>query len=213
MDLSNWLLFVVFALAATLSPGPAILFAISNSINHGMRSTVFSTLGNQLGLLLLATLAILGLGAVIQTSTTLFFIIKAIGAAYLVYLGIRQWRSHKKFFDAKDKNIDAPAKSDWSAFYQGFLIAATNPKAIVFLTALFPQFIQVDKPIFLQFSILVFTFLSLSAIALISYGLIAHKAKQWLSTERRTKWFNRIFGGLFIALGILLLQFNNKQQA
>ncbi|HFC91354.1 MAG TPA: LysE family translocator [Leucothrix mucor] len=210
MDLSTWLFFISIALVTTFSPGPAVLLAVTNSLNYGLRATFYSTLGNEVGLLVIASLAVLGLGAVLTTSTTLFLIIKTIGAVYLIYLGIRQWRSNNKLFSADTPQSHTQTQSNGLSFLQGFLVATTNPKAILFFTALFPQFITLDKPLALQCSILIATFTFLSAIALMSYGFLAHRSKQWFSKRNFTSLFNRVFGGLFIAMGIGLLQLNHK---
>ncbi|MCK5919244.1 MAG: LysE family translocator [Cocleimonas sp.] len=210
MDLSTWLFFISITLVTTFSPGPAVLLAVTNSLNYGLRATFYSTLGNELGLLVIASLAILGLGAVLTTSTTLFLILKTIGAVYLIYLGIRQWRSKNKLFSPDAPQSHTQTQRDGVSFLQGFLVATTNPKAILFFTALFPQFITLDKPLTLQFSILIATFAFLSATALMGYGFLANRSKQWFSAGNRTLLFNRIFGGLFITLGIGLLQWNER---
>ena len=207
MEITTWLLFAVVAIVAVISPGPAILLSISNSIRFGISKVVLSSLGNICGLFLLSTAAIFGLGAVLKTSTTLFLMIKIIGAAYLIYLGIRQWRSKTNFFDsAKDVSDSKQLKTNKRFFIEGFLIAITNPKAILFFTALFPQFIQTQQALVPQFLIMTFTFMSISFVSLVSYGALAKKAKHWLSTEQRAKWFNRTLGSLFVMIGVGLLQ-------
>ena len=210
MDISTWFLFIVVTSIMVISPGPAILLAITNSVTFGLRATFYSTLGNELGLLFISSIAILGLGAVLQTSTTLFLVLKTVGAAYLIYLGIKQWHSKVQLFSQSESSATTCHKSDRDAFIQGFLVAATNPKAILFFTALLPQFVNLNSPVLPQFAILIATFAFLSACALIAYGVIAHRAKKWLSTKKRVRWFNRVFGGLFITLGIGLSQLNQK---
>ena len=210
MDVSTWFLFIVVSSIMVVSPGPAILLAITNSITFGLRATFYSTLGNELGLLFISSIAILGLGAVLQTSTALFLILKTIGVAYLIYLGIKQWRSKAQLFSQEKNSVKTCPKSNRDAFIQGFLVATTNPKAILFFTALLPQFVNINYPVLPQFAILIATFSFLSTCALIAYGIIAHRAKKWLSTEKRVTWFNRVFGGLFIALGAGLSQVNQK---
>ena len=206
MDLSTWLLFFSIALVTTFSPGPAVLLAISNSLYFGWRATFYSTLGNELGLLLIASITILGLGAVLSTSTTLFLLLKTIGAVYLIYLGNGVPIGIGKSFTQKQNNSNQRTQSNWISFTQGFLVATTNPKAILFFTALFPQFIQLNKPLLWQFSILLITFSLLSTCALLSYGFLASRSKQWFNVEKRVSLFNKLFGGLFIALGVGLLQ-------
>ena len=207
MEITTWLLFMAVAIVAVISPGPAILLSISNSIRFGVSKVVLSSLGNICGLFLLSTAAIFGLGAVLKTSTTLFLVIKIVGAAYLIYLGIRQWRSKTNFFDsAKNPSESKQLKSNKRFFIEGFLIAMTNPKAILFFTALFPQFIHTQQALVPQFLIMTFTFMSISFVALVSYGALAKKAKRWLSTGQRAKWFNRTLGSLFVMIGVGLLQ-------
>lgn len=207
MELSTWLLFIAVAIVAIASPGPAILLSISNSIRFGIPKVLFSSLGNICGLLLLSTAAIFGLGAVLKTSTSLFLIIKLIGVAYLVYLGIRQWRSKTSFFEDVNKNTSSRIKKSRKRFFlEGFLIAITNPKAILFFTALFPQFINTHLDLVPQFLIMTTTFMTMSFLVLVSYGLAAAKARRWFSSGQRSKWFNRILGGLFVAIGVGLSQ-------
>jgi RhtB (resistance to homoserine/threonine) family protein len=211
MDLSTWLFFISITFVTTFSPGPAVLLAITNSLRFGLRTTFYSTLGNELGILLIASLAILGLGAILTTSTPLFLVLKTVGAGYLIYLGLRQWRSKDKLFSQKADQNNALTQSNRVSFIQGFLVAATNPKAILFFSALFPQFININQPLILQFSILSATFALLSMISLMSYAVLAQRSQQWFSTDNHTTLFNRVFGGLFMTLGMGLLQLGNKQ--
>jgi len=174
MEITTWLLFIAVGTAAVISPGPAILLAISNSVRFGMSKVLLSTLGNVSGLFILSCAAIFGLGAIFKTSTYLFFIVKLIGATYLIYLGIRQLRSKANFFtdqpnvkELKDKS--KPNKSNLKIFSEGFLIAMTNPKAILFFTALF--------------LIMTFTFMAMSFICLMSYGFLASNDKIGLESK------------------------------
>ena len=212
MDVSTWFLFMIVAIVAVISPGPAILLSLSNSIRFGASKVLLSSFGNICGLLILSTAAIFGLGAILKTSTILFLIIKLIGAAYLIYLGVRQWRSQTNFFDGVEKGGDQ-TKSNKRFFVEGFLIAMTNPKAILFFTALFPQFINTQQALVPQFLIMTFTFMSISFVALVTYGLLATKAKHWLSTGQRAKWFNRTLGSLFVLIGVGLLQLKADRNA
>ena len=207
MDITTWLLFIAVGTAAVVSPGPAILLAISNSVRFGLSKVLLSSLGNITGLFILSTAAIFGLGAILKTSNHLFLIVKIIGAAYLIYLGIRQWRSTANFF-AEQININEPSnagnhksKSNLKIFSEGFLIAMTNPKAILFFTALFPPFIDTNKALPQQFLIMTFTFMAMSFICLMSYGFLASRVKGWFAVGNRTTWFNRVLSSVFIAIG------------
>jgi len=206
MDMSTWLLFIAVALLAIASPGPAILLSISNSISYGMRSVVLSSLGNITGLFILSSAAILGLGAILKTSSVLFFIIKLVGAAYLIYLGVRQWCSKANLFDRKE-NTFKKQRLLRSYYLEGFLVAITNPKAVLFFTALFPQFIDLSADLVPQFFIMTLSFMVLSLLTLLAYGFLACRARRWFSTNKRVKWFNRAIGSLFVFIGVGLLQF------
>lgn len=215
MDISTWLLFIAVGIAAVASPGPAILLALSNSVRFGMAKVLLSTLGNVTGLFILSTSAIFGLGAILKTSNHLFFFVKLIGAAYLIYMGIRQWRSTANFFAGQsnvnqtdyaiENNEQQKLKSNLQIFNEGFLIAITNPKAILFFTALFPQFIDTNQALPQQFLIMTFTFMAMSFICLMGYGFLASRVKKWFVIGNRTNWFNRILGSVFVAIGVGVL--------
>ncbi len=207
MDVTSWLLFIAVAIAAILSPGPAILLAISNSIRFGMMKVFLSSFGNIAGLLLLSLVAIFGLGAILKTSNTLFFIIKFIGAAYLIYLGLRQFFAKESFFESvEDKKGIGVLKRRRIFFLEGFFIAITNPKAILFFTALFPQFIDTTNALIPQFVIMTSTFMLMSFCSLVSYGFLANKAKTWFNKESRIRLFNRTLGSIFMVIGASLMQ-------
>lgn len=209
MEVTTWLLFIAVGTPAVISPGPAILLAISNSIRFGMTKVLLSSIGNITGLFLLSSAAIFGLGAILKTSNNLFFIVKVIGAGYLIYIGIRQWRSKTNFF-ADNNFIPAEQKiklkTNKKIFLEGFLIAMTNPKAILFFTALFPQFVKTNEALTPQFLIMTFTFMVMSFICLTSYGLLAFKASKWFAIANRAKWFNRALGSVFVIIGAGILQ-------
>lgn len=207
MTFTSWILFISVGMIAIISPGPAILLSISNSIRYGINKVFISSLGNISGLFVLSSAALFGVGAIIKTSTTLFFVIKLFGACYLIYLGIRQWRSKGNFFDqAQSLRKPNPDKSNFAFFAEGLLIALTNPKAILFFTALFPQFVNTQAALMPQFIIMTFTFMAMSFIALVSYGFLAYSAKHWFSTPRRIIGFNRVIGGFFVIIGAGLLR-------
>ncbi|HNX32681.1 MAG TPA: LysE family translocator [Holophaga sp.] len=206
MSLPVWILFVTVALAAVLSPGPAVLHAITNSMTFGWRRVAFSSLGNILGLLVLSSLAMAGMGALLKTSALLFTLLKLLGAGYLIHLGFRQWRSGASLFSQAETLSAAGHSSNGRIFRKGLMVALTNPKAILFFSALFPQFIRPDRVLAPQFLILTTTFMFLSFSALMSYGLVAHTARAWFADERRGTWFNRASGSVFFLLGIGMLR-------
>ena len=209
MELSTWLLFLSIALLAIISPGPAVLLSVTNSLTYGFKKSVFSSLGNIAGIFVVSSAAALGLGAVLQASTLLFSTLKIVGAIYLIYLGIRQWKSKHNIFE-KSVETSKYNQGKRESFVKGLLVAISNPKAILFFTALFPQFIDISKPIVIQFIILTSTFMFFSFFVLVIYALTAHSAKCWFAKRNRTIWLNRISGTIFITFGLGILRLRNR---
>lgn len=210
MDFHTWLLYTTVALVAIISPGPAVLLAINNSIMYDMKAVAFSTLGNVLGLFILSSAAMLGLGVVLKTSIVLFTLFKVFGAIYLIYIGIKQFRNLTNIFESVNLNTQKSAMHYLAIFKKGFLICITNPKPIIFFTALFPLFLTPQSPLMPQFFILTFTFMILSYVTLISYAFFTRSLKSWFGTHHRATWFNRISGAIFIGLGLGLLGLERK---
>ncbi|MFG6665742.1 LysE family translocator [Halomonas sp. HNIBRBA4712] len=203
MALTTWLVFVAAALVSIISPGPAFLVAVRNGMTGGYRRVALSSLGNILGLLLLASAAMLGLGVMLKASEALFTLLKLGGAGYLVYLGVRQWRSRLPLVATASP---AGTASAWRTLGEGALVALSNPKAILFFTALFPQFLVTGQPLWPQFLIMVGTFMALSFLMLMTYGALAGRLARWLGAARRVRFVNRVLGSAFIGLGVLLLK-------
>ena len=210
MDFQILTLYAVVSFFYIISPGPAIVLAAYNGATGGMRSVYASSLGNILGLLVLSSLSISGLSAILLTSTTLFVALKLIGAAYLIYLGLKQIRSSNTKAIADNKGGSSENRPPSSYFREGFLVAATNPKPILFFAALFPQFLNTSLAVFPQFVIMTLMFMLFSLVSLSTYGYLAFRAKTALSNSRISKWFARISGGLFIAMGASLTQLKNE---
>jgi homoserine/homoserine lactone efflux protein len=208
MEIDLWLIYSVVAITNIISPGPAIILAINNSLSYGIKSVFISSLGNLSGLLILSSVAMLGLGAILQTSGLLFNILKFVGACYLIYLGIKKLKSNNILTD-NIVGVVATPKSKRQLYKEGFLIAATNPKAILFFTALFPMFINSKTSIGPQFFILTSTFMLYSFISLLSYGVLSKSIKYWLYSGNRMVWFHKITGGIFISMGLGLLSIKN----
>lgn len=210
MTLQSWLMYLTLVIIATSTPGPAVLFIMTNATLHGWRKAVFAALGNITGLLCLGVVAITGLGALLKTSEMIFNAVKYGGAAYLVYLGLKM-AVHKTFdFEAMQAKLSGAEVAPHVLFFQALGVALSNPKAIVFLTALFPQFIDVDRALAPQFSMLIMTLMLFSFAFLMLYAVLAHQAKTWLNKPQRVKYFNRASGSIFIGFGILLATSTNK---
>lgn len=209
MSLSSWSLFCVLALITAFSPGPAVLLAVTNSAALGMRKALLSSAGNAVGVFLVSATAMLGLGAVLNTSAWLFGALKIVGAAYLIYLGIRQWRSRLNIFDQAVDPASLRAQTPARLFMRGLLVATTNPKSILFFTALLPQFMTPQAPVFQQFLALTLTFAACTVVSHFFYVTLARGMSRWFAHEVRARWFNRIAGTLFAALGVGVLRLRN----
>ncbi len=210
MTTESWIIYLALVIVATATPGPAVLFIITTSTLHSRKKAVYAALGNIVGLFCLGITAITGLGTLLNTSVILFNIIKYGGAAYLIFLGIKLlFRKNTTFSTVKD-HLNSTALSPQKLFIQALTIAIGNPKAIVFLTALFPQFINIEKPLTLQFSILISVLMFFSFLFLMSYALLAHKIRGWLNQPTKIEYFNRISGSIFIGFGCLLAVSSNK---
>jgi homoserine/homoserine lactone efflux protein len=214
MHLSNWLVFCSVTFLVTFSPGPGVLLAVSNAMSHGMRRTVMSSLGNASGLVILSGVAMAGMGAVLAVSAMAFTVLKVCGAVYLMYLGIKQWRSKSALLAAVAQSAGLSGREkaieNRKLYAQGLGVALTNPKVILFFSALFPQFITADAPVLEQAVVLTLTFVAFSLMSHAFYVLLARAFKGQLAQPRKQRLFNKASGGLFVLLGLSLLRLQNK---
>ncbi|WP_085718584.1 LysE family translocator [Pseudomonas sp. B28(2017)] len=206
MDSHSILTFTLVAAIAIASPGPATLMAINNSLAHGQRSAIWSSLGNASGLFCLSSAAMLGLGALLASSEWLFNAVKFIGAGYLFYLGIRQlFKKGPMVPDGIQDDLKESRPSRSKLYKAAFLTAVTNPKATMFFTALFPQFIDQSAALLPQFLILTSIFMALSVSSLSLYAALASRAKDVLTRPALSRWVSRVVGSTFIGFGAAIL--------
>ena len=204
MTLQSWLMYLALVLVATSTPGPAVLFIMTNASLHGWRKAVFAALVNIAGLLCLGIIAVTGLGTILSASEILFSMIKYMGAAYLIYLGIKLFIQKDSDLTTINNHLISKDISSLKLFFQALGVALSNPKAIIFLTALFPQFININQTLLPQFSMLIVTLMLCSFFFLMFYALLAHKAKAWLTKPNRIKAVNRTSGSIFVGIGVFL---------
>jgi len=210
VSVESWMLYLILVLAACASPGPAVLFAISNSTLYGWKKALYAASGNITGLLLLGIVAVMGLGTLLNTSLAVFNAVKYAGAAYLFYIGLKLIFQKSSGLPGIGEGSASSTVSSKKVFFQAIGVAISNPKAIVFLTALFPQFINTDQALIPQFILLIGTLMFFSFLFLMAYAVLALRAKGWLNQSARMTNFNRATGSVFIGFGLLLAASSNK---
>lgn len=202
MSLNAWLLYVATVFFVSATPGPNMLLAMTHGIRYGVRHTLPTLAGLLLALGIIMCGSALGLGALLATSELLFSVVKYAGAAYLVWLGIKTWRAPAN--PLQESTAAAVIDTAWQRFRTGFLVAMSNPKAFVFFTALFPQFMNAQADQSVQLAILAATFFVIESTWQIVYATGGAKLKSWLNTPLRLQWLNRFAGGSFAVAGVAL---------
>ncbi|EJC7064105.1 TPA: LysE family translocator [Vibrio parahaemolyticus] len=208
MQLDTWIYYTLAILVLTASPGPSSLLCLSKGVSSGFRLALTTALGSLSAITIILTLSFTGLGVVIASSEFMFNIIKWCGAAYLIWLGIQAFRSKQNDF-AKSDSAQV-STSHVSAYTSGFIVGSSNPKAIIFFTALFPQFIDPTASLLIQYAIFAGTFVVFELSWLTFYSLLGVKTSNWLFEAGRAKLFNRLTGGVFISAGVMLSTANRS---
>ena len=205
MPFSTWTAFFVASWLISLSPGPGAFSCMAAGMRYGYRRALWNIVGLELGVLLVLAVVGAGLGALLAASTTAFAAIKWLGVAYLVWLGIEQWRAPLAPVTAPKAR--APGGAPRELVLRGFLVNATNPKGIVFMLAVLPQFIDPAAPQLAQYLICAATLLFTDLVVMSGYTGLAAKLLRALRSPAHVRAVNRIFGGLFVAAGALLATF------
>jgi len=208
MEWSTFALFIAVSIVPAISPGPGILLAVSNTLRFGRSATLWSALGNALGLFILGIAIALGLGSLMAASATAFTVLKLIGAVYLAYLGFKVWRDRSLL--SNDLGLVQPAKSRTSLFFQALLVSLTNPKAILVLVALFPPFMDQARPLAPQILIMSFSYALLCYVNHLFLALLAGHVRRLVSSDRRMRWVRRVTGGAFVSFGVALAASTNR---
>lgn len=203
MSLETWTLYLVAVLILTASPGPSSLLCMTKGVTQGFRIGVYTALGSLTAITIILTLSFTGLGLVIASSELTFNIIKYTGAAYLIYLGFKAILSKEQEYQLGEEQ-ETPEQAPVKHYISGFIVGSSNPKAILFFTALFPQFIDPNAPLLAQYIIFTATFMVMEFSWLAIYALLGAKSSNWLFAKGRAKLFNRVTGGVFIGAGTLL---------
>ncbi|HXG29160.1 MAG TPA: LysE family translocator [Nevskiales bacterium] len=203
MILDTWLLFVPAAFALNMAPGPNNLLSVANAARFGFAASVLGGLGRLLAFALMIALTAVGLGTLLAASELAFQIVKWLGAAYLLYLGIKLWRAPAMTLPGA--SAAQTGTSVLALAQQEFLVAVGNPKAILIFTAFFPQFLSRDGSPLVEFALMGVTFLALELIAIALYALSGRQLAAVTRSARGLRLFNRMSGSALCGAGVLLL--------
>ncbi len=205
MEFSTWLALFAASWAISLSPGPGAVAAMSSGLNHGFKRGYFTTFGLILGIWTQVVVVGLGLGALVMTSSTAFTVIKWLGVAYLVWLGIQQWRAPARPLVAVDSaNLGTSRRL---MVLRAWMINTVNPKGTLFLLAIVPQFLDVHQPLAPQYAIVALTLGFTDLVVMAGYTALAARVLNTLKAPSHLRAVNRVFGGMFVAAGSLLAVF------
>jgi homoserine/homoserine lactone efflux protein len=199
---SVWFTLLAAALLISLTPGAGAVNTMSNSIGSGWARSIWGILGQQLALLVHIAVVAAGVGVLVAGSPLLFSVVRYVGAAYLVFLGVRQLRAKPRPVDTEGPLV---CVTPWSMVRQGLLVNLTNPKAVVFFLAFTPQFIRPDRPLATQYAVLAATVVAVDVLVMwFVFAVAARGLRRMTRSEAGQLRLNRIFGGLFVGVGALL---------
>ncbi|MBR8315837.1 LysE family translocator [Burkholderia dolosa] len=208
MNLHTWWLFVATVFVVSAIPGPNMLLVMTHGARHGLRRASATMAGCLSALVLMLSVSAAGLGVFLEAWPAMFNALRFAGAAYLIYLGVKAWRARVDD-DTPAADVEAVARqaasvSRWALFRNGFLVAGSNPKAILFAAALLPQFINAAEPTLPQFGILVVTFAVIEVSWYLVYASFGTRIGATLKSQSVAKIFNRLTGGLFVGFGAMM---------
>jgi len=205
MNLSTWLAFFAAAWAISLSPGAGALAAMSAGLNHGFRRGYLTSLGLVLGIWTQLLVVGVGLGALVATSSAAFQAVKWGGVAYLVWLGVQQWRAPAQPLALQQAS--AAGVSVRAMVLRGWMVNAVNPKGTVFLLAVVPQFLYPEQPLLPQYLVIGLTLAFTDLVVMAGYTALAARVLGSLRSAAHVRALNRVFGSLFVLAGALLSMF------
>lgn len=208
MQLSLWVTLLLACVVISFTPGAGAINTMGNALNHGHRRAIWGILGQQAALVVHIAIVAAGVGLLVASSPIAFAVIRYAGAAYLVYLGVRQILAKVEPVTDEDGTAATPAaraESRWAMFRRGLWVNLLNPKAIVFFLAFLPQFVKPDQPQLPQYVIVAVTCIVVDIAVMWGFFAVAAQGfRRFTRTPRGQRTLNRIFGVLFIAVGVLL---------
>lgn len=197
--MASYGLFLILATLTVLSPGPGVVLTLSNALRHGWSGALPGILGIALGAFIVAGLSASSVGLILATSAMAFTVLKYVGALYLLYLGVKMWRTQRFISE-----LTVTATQPWRCFVEALSIQLLNPKAGFFFLAVFPQFIRAQDSYYSQFFILVSSYALLVVLVHTGYALVANGARGWLSTNRGARIVGKLSGVTFFCFGMLM---------
>ncbi|WP_394778510.1 LysE family translocator [Undibacterium sp.] len=217
MSFHTWITYFLACWLIAISPGSGAVLCMSHGLAYGVKKTSGTILGLQMGGMLLLFIAGAGVGSILLASETAFTVVKTVGALYLIYSGLSQWRAKvdvNKAPPATTSPSDALSTVSHAArtevpvlrkrILQGFLTNATNPKGIIFMVAVLPQFISAERPLLPQLLLLAITMCSVDLAVMHGYAFAAATMQGFFRNARAVKTQNRLFGGVLMAVGTAL---------
>ena len=203
MSYQIWIAYMLACWVISVSPGAGAIASMSSGLNYGFRRGYWNALGLQLALLVQIGIVAAGVGVLFATTPWAFLVVKWFGVLYLLYLAYLQWRAPAQSIEIQQEQ---PNKSIPKLVLYGFLVNMSNPKAIVFLLAVLPQFLDLSKPQWIQYLIMAMTMVTIDLIVMAGYTGLAAKVLKLLTSPRQQKYLNRTFAVLFsCAAGLLSL--------
>jgi homoserine/homoserine lactone efflux protein len=202
MEWQVWLAFLGAAIVISVSPGAGAILSMATGLAHGVRRSYWTIIGLEIGLMVQLALVAVGLGAALTNSVFAFNVIKWLGVAYLFYLAVRQWRAAG--VDLRAQVGPAGESSGLALLTRGALVNLTNPKGLVFLLAVVPQFVTPSAPLLPQYVIIGATMVAVDLVVMGGYAGLAARLLRFLSTPRQQIAVNRVFSGLFAAAAVVL---------
>ena len=209
MRLEIWITCFIASVILSLSPGAGAIYAMTSGLNYGFKRGIYGILGLILGMWTVFTVAVIGLGALTNTSTLAFSVLKWGGVIYLAYLGLSRFRSHqgKLEFIRTTQNEE----NCTTLVAKGWAVNAVNPKGYIFMVAVIPQFVEYTRPLLIQYSIIIATMTFNDAVIMCGYTGLASKLTHLFKTEKQLEVINRLFGALFIIAALALSIFSRAR--
>lgn len=204
MPFATWFAFVIAGTVIAISPGSGAVLSMSHGLAYGVRKASATVLGLQLGLIMVLAIAGAGVGSLLLASETAFTVVKVIGALYLIWLGISQMRSKAESGPTASAAGLAAHPPFGKRVLTGFLTNATNPKGIIFMVAVLPQFISKDAPLLPQLLILGVTMVTIDSLVMHGYAFLASSMQRLFRDARAMRIQNRFFGAVLIVVGSML---------